>query len=428
MLTLTNSVEEGFTFSDEVLQELIRRVYVKEFDTATEIDLAAWREFWNGFNQATDEGFGLRKPGDRDYDFYRELRYNNGVFAAFRTHRFQNDIARQLLDEDGKLKSFDRFARDVDELVVPTHLRSWRRTEYATAVIRARQAADWKRFEANRDVLPNLKWIESTSLHPGADHKIFWNIIRPIDDPFWGEHRPGDRWNCKCDLEATDEPATPTEDLPEGSPADRPAPGLDNNPAKDAKLFSDTHPYVANGYKSAKEAVREFIAEQLSKPKSLRYKVAKTYRNGGELLVHPDVDKKKNDYKDIYTIANLFAKEGQEVKITPAVHFKSEAYKEIYGSLIGTKYERKCPDLQVGDKFYEYESFVKPFKKEKIKAMISHGLKQSSRIIINNSKGAADRFINRSIHVRIAQGLKIDEVWLYEKGKLRLFYKNTEPQ
>lgn len=263
-LTMNNlGAEEGFTFSDEVLQETIRRIYAKEFDTATEIDLAAWREFWNGFNRATDEGFGQRKPGDRDYDFYRELRYNNGVFAAFRTHRFQNDIARQLLDEDGELKSFDRFARDVDELVAPTHLRSWRRTEYATAVIRARQAADWRRFEANRDVLPNLKWIESTSLHPGADHKIFWNIIRPIDDPFWGEHRPGDRWNCKCDLEATDEPATPTEDLPEGSPADLPAPGLDNNPAKDAKLFSDTHPYVANGYKGAKKAVREFIKEQL---------------------------------------------------------------------------------------------------------------------------------------------------------------------
>ena len=263
MPALADSAEEGFTFSNEVLQDIIRRIYAKEFDAATEIDLAAWREFWNGFNRATDEGFGQRKPGDRDYDFYRELRYNNGVFAAFRTHRFQNDIARQLLDEEGRLKDFDRFARDVDELVAPTHLRSWRRTEYATAVIRARQAADWKRFEANLDVLPNLKWIESASLHPGADHKVFWNTVRPIDDPFWDVHRPGDRWNCKCDLEATDEPATPTEDLPEGSPADRPAPGLDNNPAKDAKLFSDTHPYVANGYKGAKKAVREFIKEQL---------------------------------------------------------------------------------------------------------------------------------------------------------------------
>lgn len=204
--------------------------------------------------------------------FYHELRYNNGVFAAFRTHRFQNDIARQLLDGDGKLKPFERFALDVHGLVAPTHLRAWLRTEYATAVIRARQAAQWKRFEAHADVLPNLRWVESTSLHPGEDHRLFWNVIRPIDDPFWGEHRPGDRWNCKCDLEATDEPATVRDEIPDGSPADRPSPGLDNNPAKDAKLFSDTHPYVQNGYKGAREAVREFIEGQVLSPDSKTFK------------------------------------------------------------------------------------------------------------------------------------------------------------
>ena len=59
--------------------------------------------------------------------------------------------------------------------------------------------------------------------------------------------------------------------------------------------------------------------------------------------------------------------------------------------------------------------------------MISHGTKQASRIIINNTKGASDRFIRDNIYKRIkdkAFNREIDEVWLYEKGKLRLFYKN----
>lgn len=234
--------------------------------------MASWHEFWNGFNEATDEGFGLREPGDPDYGFYRELRYNNGVFAAFRTHRFQNDIARQLIDEEGELKSFDRFARDVETLVAPTHLRTWLQTEHSTAVIRAHQAADWRRFERNKDILPNLEWMPSTSVTPGKDHKKYWGTIRPVDDPFWNVHRPGDRWNCKCSLEATDEEATPIEALPEESPADRPAPGLEGNPGKEAKLFSDTHPHVANGYKGAKEAVREFIDEQLLSMDSKTFK------------------------------------------------------------------------------------------------------------------------------------------------------------
>lgn len=264
--------EEGLVFSNEELEGIIRRIYAREFDTATEIDLGAWREFWRCLNEATDEGFGRRAYNADDYDFYRELRYNNAVFAAFRAHRFQNDIARQLLDEEGGLKTFGRFAYDVRTLVAPTHLRSWLRTEYSTAVIRARQAADWRRFDASRDVLPNLKWIKSTSLHPGEDHQVFWDTVRPIDDPFWNEHRPGDRWNCKCSLEATDEEATVDSRLPKGASEDRPSPGLDNNPAKDAKLFADTHPYIQNGYEGAKEAVREFIDGQTLSAGSTTFK------------------------------------------------------------------------------------------------------------------------------------------------------------
>lgn len=259
----TNKEETVFTFSSDILEGTIRRIYQKEFRVTTEIDLNAWREFWRCFNEAADKGFGIRSHNENDYDFYRELRYNNAVFAAFRTHRFQNDIASRLLDEEGKLKTFERFAYDVRALVAPTHLMSWLQTEYSTAVIRARQAADWRRFEANRDVLPNLKWIKSTSLHPGEDHQVFWDTVRPIDDPFWDKHRPGDRWNCKCSLEATDEPATVDSRVRKSTPQDEPSLGLENNPGKDAQLFSDTHPYVQNGYEGAKEAVREFIDKQM---------------------------------------------------------------------------------------------------------------------------------------------------------------------
>lgn len=35
----------------------------------------------------------------------------------------------------------------------------------------------------------------------------------PVDDPFWNLHHLGDRWNCKCSLEQTDEPVTMPDDL-----------------------------------------------------------------------------------------------------------------------------------------------------------------------------------------------------------------------
>ena len=156
------------------------------------------------------------------------------------------------------------------------------------------------------------------------------------------------------------------------------------------------------------------------------FKVHKQYENGGKVLIHELVDRTISDYRTLVTIANQFAMEGEMVKITPRVHFKSEEYKEIYGALMGTIYERKCPDLQIDELFYEYESYIPPFNKKKISHMIKKGAEQSNRIIINNSKGASDRFILRNIRERMEDKnfkYEIKEVWLYEKGKIRLLFK-----
>ena len=156
------------------------------------------------------------------------------------------------------------------------------------------------------------------------------------------------------------------------------------------------------------------------------FSVYKQYENGGQVLIHSEVDRKLSDFKALCTIANFFAKEGKLVKITPEAHFKSDTYKQIYHSLIGTAYERKCPDLKIDEFFYEYESYIPPFRKKKISHMIRKGTEQSSKIIINNSKGASDRYIRDNIYKRLKDKTcknKIDEVWLFEKGKLRLLFK-----
>lgn len=420
-----DDVESSFVFDDNVLKSALKRIYERDFNPMTDIEENLFNEYWKQFNKATDAGFGIAAPGSRDFDFQTQLRTNNAIFAAFKTHRFQNDVAGHLLDEKGQLKPFRQWVKDT-ESIVSHHNEQWLKTEYDTTIIRAHHAADWRQFEREEDILPNLRWNRSTSIIPGEDHRIFWNRVWSMRDLHWSRHRPGDRWNCKCSLSATDEPVTDNSGL--SVPLSyKPSPGLGGNPGITAKIFSDDHPYVANAYRGAQKAVKNYIAnlEQLNQ---VAFKLAKEYKSGGKVFIHPMVDKSKTDYKAIHTIGNIFAKKGEVVKITPSVHYKSAEYNNIYGSLKDTIYERKCPDLKIGDNFYEFESFVPPFKKQCIRRMLSHGLKQSSHIIINNSKGANDRYIHRSIMGRVSQGVNIQEVWLYEKGKLRLFYKNTGAQ
>ena len=227
----------GFAFDEEILLQALRNIYARKGKEPTYIEEHLFREFCRGLDHAVEDGFTGVNPDD---DFISALRHSNEVFSAFKVHRAQRDMAARLVDSNGNLKPFEQWLKDVQP-IASHQCRSWFQTEYDTAVIRAHQAADWQQFERERDVLPNLKWMPSTSANPGADHRPFWGTIRPIDDKFWKEHRPGDRWNCKCSLSSTDEPATP---LPNDIPASsQPQPGLSGNPGQDAAVFSDDHPY-----------------------------------------------------------------------------------------------------------------------------------------------------------------------------------------
>ena len=194
--------------------------------------------------------------------FLEELRTNNAVFSAFKTHRMQNDVARLLIDpETGQLKSFDRWRRDVKG-ITDHYETDWLQTEYNTAVIRAHQAADWKHFMEEADVFPNVRWMPTTSITPDPLHQHYWEtkLTLPVNHPFWDEHHPGDRWNCKCSLMQTDEPVNASG--LDGWTPPLPMPGLDNNPAKDGKIFSDTHPYVTEAYPGAVEATQKLMDEK----------------------------------------------------------------------------------------------------------------------------------------------------------------------
>ncbi|MDR3286888.1 MAG: hypothetical protein LBT27_05555 [Prevotellaceae bacterium] len=287
-----------------MIAEALKNIYEKNFDPETEIEYNIFNATLDTFNLATAEGLqqATRIP---EHDFIDALKYNNAVFSAFRTHRMQNDMAKQLTDENGNLKSFSQFAKDTEN-IRSHYVKSWLKTEYNTAVIRAHQAADWKQYEAEKDILPNLEWMPSTSVVPGEDHVGFWGTILPVNDPFWNSHKPGDRWNCKCYLQANEKNTKPPARDVVKNPKNKPLPGLENNPGKDAKLFSDKNAYEAKAYKGAKQAVAELVKNQkIAEPETY---TAKKFKSGG-VLEKPDNGKQnKNEAKKNEKIYKELAK------------------------------------------------------------------------------------------------------------------------
>lgn len=244
----------GMKLSDKIRDRVLNRLRSKGFDVDKDIEPDLFAHTFNQLDKALDI-FGSPEWGTPDRDFLEALRHSEAVFAAFKTHQQQKELHEQLTDDEGKLKSFDQFRKDTEPIIQEYNV-NWLRTEYDTAVRRARFAADWKRFEKDKDLYPNLKWLPSVSVNKREGHRVFYNRVWKADDPFWSTNYPGNLWNCKCGLTSTDEKITEGR-TPSGH--DQPEPGLDKNPGITGEMFTDTHPYIKGAGKEARKAVDKFL-------------------------------------------------------------------------------------------------------------------------------------------------------------------------
>lgn len=208
-----------------------------------EIEPSAWREVLRILNEGAVKG--LTQGGERQHtpQFLQAIKHSNEVFSAFKCHSMGVKMAERLHDKDGNLRPFKEW-REAVQPIASHHVGAWLKTEYDTAVLRAHQGSLWQEFERNKDILPNLRWMPTTSVSPENVHKGYWTsrLTLPVDDPFWQDNHPANRWNCKCSLEATSDKAD-TGHVAEMARQDNTSQqGLENNP-RDGRLFSDKHPY-----------------------------------------------------------------------------------------------------------------------------------------------------------------------------------------
>lgn len=295
----TPTSDGTFSLSDKIRNRILNRLRDKGFDVENEINPDLFDHTFNSLEQAVTKGFGKPEFGTPDYDFREQLRQNNAVFAAFKTHRQQNEMHALLTDENGNLKDFDRFRKDTAQIIENYNV-NWLRTEYDTAVRCARFATDFRGYQANKDLYPNLKWLPSVSVHPREAHRGYYNKVWALDDPFLITHYPGCIWNCKCRATSTDEPVTENKSIP---PV-KSTPGLDQNPGISGSVFSPSHPYIKSASEKAEEAVAKFIFKD--------YEEVPTQK--GKLRVHSKHGKKEKA-ENIKVGTYLADKHGYEIDL-----------------------------------------------------------------------------------------------------------------
>lgn len=118
-----------------------------------------------------------------------------------------------------------------DETVIVNNRRL--RTIYNTNVRMSLASGHWQRIQRQKDVMPYLRYLPSTSEHKRPLHMGWYGILLPVDHPFWQTHFPPNGWGCKCHFEQVTErrmqrmgwTITPDSQLPQGARQFLPASG-----------------------------------------------------------------------------------------------------------------------------------------------------------------------------------------------------------
>ena len=157
---------------------------IEFFQQKLNMPTETWREIWKEMH-----GRAFSVAGAIKTDLIEDLRVavNKGI-------------------EDGT--TIDEFRNDFDQIVSAHGWKYRGGREWRTAVIfNTNLSVAYSRGHyqqsidpAVKSVRPYFRYVPSYSANRREEHKKWYNIILPVDDPFWNTHYPPNGWGCKCGI------------------------------------------------------------------------------------------------------------------------------------------------------------------------------------------------------------------------------------
>ena len=402
------------------------------------------QDFINAHAKALDSSFEKVEMSD---SMRQRLQRSDYIFSGIKTFHELNEAFPSLIDENGNRKPFEQFLNDVQK-IDSTYNHNYLRTEYNFCQASAEMAAKWEQFQEDGDRY-NLQYRTANDDKVRPEHAALDRVTLPITDTFWEEYYPPNGWNCRCTVVQVRKSKYPETPHDEAMTLGEAATGKDTkgifhfNPGMEQKTFPDYNPYtirrcrdcdIAKGSGTPLNLSHPFVPEnemcQACRLIHGGYERAgeKREEGNGTVTIHQYVNRNDSDFNSLNDIATFFAKEKEaDVILTPKMSRPPKfQYECVYSSLIGTKYEGKCPDLCINGVWYEHEGFTSNKPKRAFSNMMNHGLKQASHLIIDRPD-LTERYMLRSIFGRVQKGEVIEEVWLRESdGTIKLLYKKTD--
>ncbi|MGD1960542.1 MAG: phage minor head protein [Fulvivirga sp.] len=185
-------------------------------------------------------GTTLAKADDNLKPLIDNLRNNVYVFSGFKTYHQLREATDLLVDDLGRVRSFNDFKTKVLELS-KQYNTNFLRSEYNHAIASAQMAKKWRDIEADREALPLLQYITAGDSRVRQSHRPLDLVTLPVDHPFWDTYMPPNDWGCRCSVRQLAEGTQTRIDKLQSAPELKEMFRL--NTGKDQIIFPRSHPY-----------------------------------------------------------------------------------------------------------------------------------------------------------------------------------------
>jgi SPP1 gp7 family putative phage head morphogenesis protein len=398
---------------EDNLSGLIESYFRQLFDDR-EVSEENKQALWQYYNANLSKAFDLGYNANSEYydeELATALKNDIAQFAAFKETSFRTQLMESLT-EDGKVVSWSDFKKKATELNVEYNQR-WLKTEYHHTVAIANSVDNWKRFEADADLYPNLRYNAVNDKRTRDAHRALDGLILPINHEFWKKHNVPLDWGCRCSLEQTDE--EPSKTIPKLDVKG----AFKNNAALSKKLFWET-PYEA-GMNTAqiiesKSNAKKFVANKvLQADRKEQFKTVFKAKKG-EVLEHLLISK-GDDYKDILGVAKAYAQKGKVAEMLPEIYKNERAVRDVVFPNLQSKTSN--PDLKIGNQYFDVK---RPSAIRNILGNANKASKQGAIAVISDSrldKPLTDAIIQeRAKDIFKSKNYGFDTVVFYRGGKL----------
>lgn len=172
----------------------------------------------------------FRKKGYKIGFDWRDVEKREHAVAFTVAKALRNDILQDIRSGVDKTIAdgitFDQFSKDLSPVLQEkgwwgkkrltdpktgeeklVQLGSPRRLKiiYDTNLRTAHAAGAWERIQRVKQRRPYLRYIGSVAENPREQHKKFYDIILPVDHPFWRRFYPPNGWRCQCSVQQLSE-------------------------------------------------------------------------------------------------------------------------------------------------------------------------------------------------------------------------------